>query len=63
MIRIMKKIYIAPQNKIRTMEEESICTSSIDVKIFYDESDAVDGSEAQGREHRGRNTSIWDQGW
>ena len=59
----MKKIYIAPQNKIRTMEEESICTSSIDVQIFYDESNAVEGSAAQGREHRGRNTNIWDQGW
>ena len=60
MIRIMKKIYIAPQNKIRTMEEESICTSSIDVQIFHEE---VGGDEAQGREHRGRNTNIWDQGW
>ena len=59
----MKKIYIAPQNKIRTMEEESICTSSIDVQIFYDESDAVVGSEAQGREQHGNRPSIWDQGW
>lgn len=58
----MKKIYIAPQNKIRTMEEESICTSSIDVQIFHEE---VRGSEAQGREQResNRNTNIWDQGW
>lgn len=60
----MKKIYIAPQNKIRTMEEESICTSSIDVQIFNN-AEEVDGSDAQGREQResNRNTSIWDQGW
>ncbi len=60
----MKKIYIAPQNKIRTMEEESICTSSIDVQIFNDGPE-VDGSEAQGRENNrnNRNPSIWDQGW
>ena len=58
----MKKIYIAPQNKIRTMEEESICTSSIDVQIFQEE---VRGDEAQGREQREshRNPNIWDQGW
>ena len=58
----MIKIYIAPQNKIRTMEEESICTSSIDVQIFHEE---VRGDEAQGREQResNRNPSIWDQGW
>lgn len=61
----MKKIYIAPQNKIRTMEEESICTSSIDVQIFHDSTKEVGGDEAQGREQSGnnRNPSIWDQGW
>ena len=58
----MKKIYVAPLNKIRTMDEECICASSIDVKIFH-ESEAVDGSEAQGREQYGNRPSIWDQGW
>lgn len=58
----MKKIYIAPQNKIRTMEEESICTSSIDVQIFNN-AEEVDGSDAQGREQHGNRPSIWDQGW
>ena len=58
----MKKIYVAPLNKIRTMEEESICTSSIDVEIFHD-SEAVSGEEAQGREHRRNRPGIWDQGW
>ena len=61
----MKKIYIAPQNKIRTMEEECICASSIDVQIFHGSDNEVDGSEAQGRENNrnNRNTSIWDKGW
>lgn len=60
----MKKIYIAPQNKIRTMDAECICTSSIDVQIFHD-SEEVGGDEAQGREQRetNRNPSIWDKGW
>ena len=44
------------------MDAECICTSSIDVQIFHD-SEAVGGDEAQGREQRGRNSSIWDQGW
>ena len=60
----MKKIYIAPQNKIRTMDEECICASSIDMQIFHDGPE-VDGSEAQGREdnRNNRNTNIWNQGW
>jgi hypothetical protein len=60
----MKKIYIAPQNRIRVMDAECICTSSIDVQIFHD-SEGVGGDEAQGREQResNRNSSIWDQGW
>lgn len=61
----MKKIYIAPQNKIRVMDAECICTSSIDVQIFHDSTKEVGGDEAQGREQPGnnRNTNIWDQGW
>ena len=58
----MKKIYIAPQNKIRIMDEEHLCASSIDMELF-DDAEEMNGSEAQGREHRGRNSSIWDQGW
>ena len=44
------------------MDEEHLCASSIDMEL-YDDAEEMDGSEAQGREHRGRNSNIWDQGW
>lgn len=59
----MKKIYIAPNVRTLVVDEENIIASSpgfdSDGTVIDDES----GIEELSREHRGRSSSIWDQGW
>lgn len=65
MIRIMKKIYVTPLNKVRdlsTQEGILLVASGMEGKNFDTEMSGIGEGEDYARENN-RNSSIWDQGW
>ena len=65
MIRIMKKIYVTPLNKVRelsTQEGILLVASGMEEKDFDLDMTGEGEGEDFARENN-RNTNIWDQGW
>ena len=64
----MKKIYVTPLNKVRelsTAEGILLVTSDDDMNRKGFDTNMTGRGEGEdfAREHKGNNTSIWDQGW